>query len=70
MDALALVELIAEFLDLVIQEVRGLVEVRIQVTAVQRNVRLMVVGVLDDLQVNASFSSQVVLNKVQDFGVR
>ena len=70
MDTLAAVELVTEFLDLVFQEVRGLVEVRIQVTAVQCNVRLVVVGVLDDLQVNAGFSSQVVLNKVQDLGMR
>ena len=69
MDALAGLEVVAELLLRVLQVGDGLVEVGVQVAVVQRSVGLDVVGVLNDLELDARIRGQVVVDVGEDLGV-
>ena len=69
-DARSRLEVVAFLLLSVLQVGDGLVEVGVELIFVQRLVGLDVVGVLDDLDLDARIRSQVVVNVVQDLRVR
>ena len=68
-DALAGLEVVAELLLRVLQVGNSLVEVGIQVAVVQRGVGLDVVGVLNDVELDARVRGQVVVDVGEDLRV-
>ena len=68
-DALAGLEVVAELLLRVLQVGNGLVEVGVQVAVVQRGVGLDVVGVLNDVELDARVRGQVVVDVGEDLRV-
>ena len=69
-DARSRLEIVAGLLLRVLQEGDGLVEVSVKLAVVEGRIGLDVVGVLDDLELDARIRGQVVVHVVQDLRVR